>query len=279
MNAGGAGADMIRDRERASPGFRRDLALKGSEQRLRIRVRNRQDRNFGDRLGVFDLETLRAGNGADSGSQRIARIVGIHDAATLHTFPRPPTSSGIVVPLKKPSPLGIGVDDASDSSMFGGNFGLDAPPSGSVTSDDDCTLDGNAHAVEFFVVFAIAVVHVHERGGHVSINGVGIVGGKLLGGLVRSWVDGESWFLQLGSEFCRSDEFDDALLGSGKEDVESFDVGVESPLLELGENPLGIVFVVGRSNVVGTGRQTAHVLADVCGDNSVLKFLLRGIAL
>ena len=40
---------------------------------------------------------------------------------------------------------------------------------------------------------------------------------------------------------------------------------VESPFLEAGENPFGIVLVVGRADVVRPRAQPAHVLAEIGG--------------
>ena len=157
--------------------------------------------------------------------------------------------------------------------MFGRNFGLDAAPARSVARDHDCAFDGNAHAVEFVVVFAIAIVHVDERGGDVSVGGVGVVGGELFGGLVRCGVDRQNWFLQFGAELRGGDQFQDALFRRGKQYVEGFDLGVESPFFEAGEDPFGVVFVVGRADVVRSGAEAAHVFANVGGEDAVLKFL------
>ena len=123
--------------------------------------------------------------------------------------------------------------------MLGGDFGLDAAPRIAVARDDDGALHGDAHALELLVVFRNAVVHVDERRGDVAVDGVRVVGGQLLGLLIRSGILRERRLLQLGGEFrCGLDEFDDALFRRGKEDVEMFDVRVEAPLLKFCERSI-----------------------------------------
>ena len=63
-----------------------------------------------------------------------------------------------------------------------------------------------------------------------------------------------------------------AFFGSGKEDVVGFDVRVEAELLEFGEEPLGIVLVVGRADIVRTGGETLHVVAHVVRAGDDAKF-------
>src|SRR5206468_12255711 len=50
-----------------------------------------------------------------------------------------------------------------------------------------------------------------------------------------------------------------------EDNVERFDARVEPEALELGEEPLGVVLVVRRADVVRAGRQPAHVLAQRVG--------------
>ena len=51
----------------------------------------------------------------------------------------------------------------------------------------------------------------------------------------------------------------------GEENVEGLDAGVETPLFEFGEHPLGVVLVVGRADVVRTRGEALHVVAQVLG--------------
>ncbi len=160
---------------------------------------------------------------------------------------------------------GIGINEAADGAMLGGNLGLDAAPGIPVARDYDCALDGDAHAVEFFVVIRDAVVDVNQRSGDVAVGGVGVIGGQLFGLLVGSGIDGQHRFLEFGGEFRGFDQFDDSNFWSGKENVETFDVGVQAPFLEFGEHPLGIVFVIGRADVVRASGEALHVVALVLG--------------
>ena len=114
----------------AAPAFRSDLALQRREERQGVGVRNRQHWNFRDRLGVFNGETFRARNRADARSERIAGIVGVHDAAALDAVFRPPAAGWIIVAVEKAVLSRVGVDDAADRAVLGCNLGLDAAPAG-----------------------------------------------------------------------------------------------------------------------------------------------------
>src|SRR5204862_91651 len=65
-----------------------------------------------------------------------------------------------------------------------------------------------------------------------------------------------------GAERRGRDELHDALLGRGEQHVERLDARVEPGTLELGEDPVGVVLVVGRADVMRARRQVAHVLAQ-----------------
>ncbi len=78
----------------------------------------------------------------------------------------------------------VGVNQAANSAMFGGNLGLDPAPGMVVARDDNLPLHGNTHTVELFVVLGDSVVDVDQRGGHVAVDRVSVIGGKLLGLLV-----------------------------------------------------------------------------------------------
>ena len=67
VDAGRAGPDVIGEGQAAAPSFRGDLSLKSREERLRVGVGDGQDRNVGDRLGVFEGESLRPWRCADTG--------------------------------------------------------------------------------------------------------------------------------------------------------------------------------------------------------------------
>ncbi len=80
--------------------------------------------------------------------------------------------------------MGVGVNQAANSAVFGCNLGLDAAPGVVVTRDDDFPLYGNTHAVELLVILGDTIVNVDERSGHVAVDRVSVIGGKLLGLLI-----------------------------------------------------------------------------------------------
>ena len=149
--------------------------------------------------------------------------------------------------------------------MLGGDLGLDAAPRAAVARDHDRALHRNAQPVEHFVVLGDAVVHVHQRRGDVAIDGVGVVAGELLGVLPGGGVGGFGGFGQLGREVRRLHHFERALFGRGEEHVEGLDVRVEAPLLQLRQQPLGVVVIVGRADVMRPGAEPLHVGAHVGG--------------
>ncbi len=113
VNAGRAGADVVGHRQAAAPAFGCDLALQRRKEGLRVGVGNRQHRNLGDGLSVFDRKSFCSRNGADAWGQGVAGIIGIHDAAALYTLAWAPATIGIVVAVKIAVFAGIGVDDAA----------------------------------------------------------------------------------------------------------------------------------------------------------------------
>jgi hypothetical protein len=72
------------------------------------------------------------------------------------------------------------------------------------------------------------------------------------------------------------DQFDKAFLRGGVKDREGLDVRVEAELLELGENPFGVVPIVRRTDVVRPGAEALHVGAEVlrAGNGAKLFFPL-----
>ena len=125
-------------------------------------------------LGVF--------RGAHTGRQRIAGIKRhVRDAAALHAVLGPPGACGERLALKETVLMRIGIDQAADRAMLGGHFRLDAAPGMEVARDDDFALYGNAHALEFFVIFRNAIVDVDQRRGDIAVDRIGVVCRELLG--------------------------------------------------------------------------------------------------
>ena len=144
MDARRTSAKAIGDRQGPAPSWWSNRTAHGGEQGLRVTIRNGQHGNLGDRGSIFDRQALRVGGGADTRRKRIAGIKGhVCDAAALHAL------SGTVSALRKNGALGvsvvmrIGIDQAADRAVLGGNLGLDAAPGTAITGDHDCALYGN----------------------------------------------------------------------------------------------------------------------------------------
>src|SRR2546422_2170425 len=168
-------------------------------------------------------------------------------------------------------------NEAAYGAMLGGDFRLGAPPGAEVARDDDGAFDGDAYALELFVVVGNAEVDVNERSGDVAVNRVGVVGRELLGFLIRCGILGSHGFLQLcGEARAAIHQLDEAILWRGKEHVEGFYVRVPAELLEPGGDPFRIVFVVRRADMMRARREALHVSAQVlrAGNRTELFFPL-----
>ena len=133
-----------------------------------------------------------------------------------------------------------------------------------VARDDNLALDGNTHALELLVVLRNSVVDIDERGSHVAVDRVSIIGGELLGLLIRGEVLRKCGFLEFGDKLrAPFDELNEAFPGRGKENFELLDVGIETELLEFCGDPFGVVLVVGRTDVVRARGKTLHVGAQI----------------
>ncbi len=142
MHFGRSGADLIGLGQGAAPAVGSHLPFERGEQRLRIRVGDGQDRNFGEGLGIFQLEALGVLRGSDSGGERIAGIERhIGHAAALHAVAGTPSAGRENVTLRVAVVRRIGIDQASHGAVFGRHLGLDAAPGISVTRDHDGALD------------------------------------------------------------------------------------------------------------------------------------------
>src|SRR5271168_5399889 len=242
----GTRAEVVGHGQGAASGFWSHGAGESGEQRLRIGVGEWQHGNLGD-AGSVCGGVVRGGGIAAVEPERIAgkRAGKIFHAAALDAVGRAHGAGGKDVVHKIAVVARIGIDEAADGAMVRGEFGLDAAPDAAVAGDGDCAFYGDAHAFEFLVIVGAAVVDVDEGAGDVAIGGVDVIGGELFALLRGGGIDGDVGLFQLGGEAGGRGELDHAALGRGIEHVEGFDVGVPTPFLELGENPLGIVFVVG----------------------------------
>ena len=88
-------------------------------------------------------------------------------------------------------------------------------------------------------------------------------GRQLLRLLIRGRVTRNRRLLQLRDKLSRRRHLQHAQLRRGIKHFKILDVRVQSKALELGQDPLGVFFVIGRADVVWPRAQMAHVLAQV----------------
>jgi hypothetical protein len=251
--------------ERSPPLRRRHRAVERLEQWRRVAVGDREHGDLRDHLDVLQREAFGILGGADARRQRVADVQGVHDAAALDACLGPGRSLGKRLAVEVPVVARVGVDEATDRAVLAGDLWLDAAPGVAVARDDDRALDRDAQPLEPVVVLRDAVVDVDEPSGHVAVDRVGVVRRKLLGLLVGGRVDGDGRLRECGDELRRRDHLDPALLGGGEQHVERLDARVEPPLLELRQDPLRVVLVVRRADVVRARGEPLHVLAHVRG--------------
>ncbi len=156
----------------------------------------------------------------------------------------------------------VGIDQARDRAVFRRELGFDAAPRLSVAGQHNRAADGNAHALQLFIIGGGAVVHVHDRPGDIAIDRVGVVYRKLLALLITCWIFGQRRLFQCRFVGDRFQQFQGAFQRRREERVEDFDLRVEPPGFKLRQNPLGVVLIVGRAEVMRPCRQPPHVLAQ-----------------
>src|SRR5271154_3245394 len=266
MYSSGAGANVIADAKSAAPRLRGDGTFERSEKRFRVAVRNREDGNLGDRLGVFYGEALGVFRRANAWSERVAGVERhVRDAAALHSIYRAIGSLGENFALRVSVFVWIGKNQAANGAMFRSNFRLNATPRAVVARDNDGALDGDAHALELLVVRGHTKIDVDQRSGHVSVYRVRVVGRKLFGRLVRSGIFFYDGLLQLCGEYwlaIRIHQFDGTLFRRGHKHVERFDMRIETEFLVLRQQPIGVFFIVRRTNVMRPRGKVFHVASD-----------------
>ena len=139
--------------------------------------------------------------------------------------------------------------------MLSRHFRLDAAPGMTVAGNYNCAFYRDSDALEFFIIFGYSVIHINQRGSNVTVNGVSVVGWKLFGLLVGGGIDRYWRLLQLRHEFCWLNQFHNALLRSREEHVELLDFRIPPPSLHLLQDPLRVVLIVRRANMVRTRAQ------------------------
>ena len=132
---------MISNPQTASPILWSHAPLQRREQRLRVRVRNRQHRNLRNRRRFLHFQSLRVFGRAHSRRQRVARIKRhVRDAAALHTIERPIRSARKRLSFDKTILMRIGINQAPHGAVLRGNLRLDAAPGMKIARDDNLPL-------------------------------------------------------------------------------------------------------------------------------------------
>ncbi len=266
MHLGGTGTDMVGDGQRAAPALGRHRTFERRQQRLGVAIGNGQYRNLSEGDGFTQRQPLGVLGGADAGGERVAGINGhVHHAAALYAVRRTIRAVGIGVALVVAVVARVGINQAADGAMLGGHLRLDAAPASAVARYHNGPFDRDPQPVQRLVIVRHAIVDVHQRRGDVAIDGIGVVAGELLGVLRRSRVSRHGWLLQLGREARRLQQLQRALFRGRKKHIVGFNPGCKPPIFELGENPLGILPVVGRPDVVRSGAEPLHVSAQSGG--------------
>ena len=194
-----AGADAIRDRQRAAPRFRRDRSLQPLEQLDAVAIRHRLHRNRRERLDLVHREPLDARLRRPIGRRRIAGIARhVHHAAALNHAPAAERAVGVDLALEVAVLVRIRIDDAGDGAVLGRDLRLDAAPAAAVAREDDLALHADAELVERLVVGRDAEVHVDDLAGHVARRRIRVVGrqdARLVGPLIAA----DLFFLDLAA--------------------------------------------------------------------------------
>src|SRR5207244_6207260 len=100
--------------------------------------------------------------------------------------------------------------------------------------------------------------HVHDWAGAVSGSGVRVVRWQLLRLLVGRWVLRDDGLYQLRAVSGRRDELEHALFGGREQDVETLDLRVPAIRFELRHEPLRVVVVVRRADMMRARGQPLH---------------------
>ena len=96
---------------------------------MRVAIGDWEHRNFCNRLGVFQVETLCARHGTNARCERIARVNRhIHHASPLHAVFVTHGAFGKDLILEISVIARIGVDNAAHGAMLGRHLGFDPAP-------------------------------------------------------------------------------------------------------------------------------------------------------
>ena len=261
---------------RAAPAFRYRLAAERRQEDLRIGIGNRQCRNLQDDGRVFHGKPLGVGGGADARRQRIAGIERhVRHRAALEAVRRARRTFRIgrfdrVAVVRR-----IGIDDAADRAVLGGEPRLQSAPARAVARDDDLALDADTETLERLVVVAHAVIDIDERRRDVAIALIGEIGGQKRLLRARAGVARDRRFLQRDVIGLGTEKVD--LFGHRRriEHLECLDLRVPAERSELRCLPFRIRLVVRAADMIGLGRHELHPVRHLVRTNAGIEALFE----
>src|SRR3989304_5374826 len=119
------GPDVIGDGERPAPLHGSERPGQGFEERLRVAVGDRERRDLRESRGLGYGQTLSVLGRSHAGGQWIAGIERrVHDASARGAVPGPHRSPGKDLASEVPIVARIGIDQAADGAMLGGDLRL-----------------------------------------------------------------------------------------------------------------------------------------------------------
>ena len=170
-------AETIMERQAAAPIVGHGRTLQTGEDLGRIRIGNRQCRDFQHRRRRLAGQALGVLGGTHTGGERIAGIGDhIQHAAALHPGRRAAAAVGIGIGAAITILLRIGIDQAADGALFLRQLRLQAAPAGAVPCDDDLAFHRNAAPRQRLIIGGQAIVHIHHRRRDIAITLKGDIG-------------------------------------------------------------------------------------------------------
>src|SRR6185436_4628948 len=201
-----------------------------------------------------------------SGSQWIAGMERhVRHRAALRAAVGPVSPLGIGIALAVAVLARVGVDDAADGAVLGGELGLDAAPGATIAGEDDLAADVDAAPGQLVVVGGDALIDEDQLAGDVAVDRIGVVGGERLAGLRRGGVLREGRLAERRCEAGGLQELQDAGLRRREEDLELLDGDVVSPGAEQAGHEFGVLLAPRRADRMGMRREPLHPGAQVLG--------------